>query len=322
MINKETLIKLFEIMLKIRKFEEKIVELYPAQDMKTPVHLYIGQEAVAAGVCVSLKKTDYVFTHSRSHGPCIAKGTSPGKLLAEFYGKKTGCCKGKGGSMHPADIENAIPGTSAIVGGTIPIAVGTALASLMKKKDNVSVAFFGDGGVDQGTFHEGLNFASLKKLPVIFVCENNFYAVNSPIYARQPHDNIAKRASAYAIPGVEVDGNDVMEIYKSAQTAINSARNGEGPTLIEARTYRWFAHVGPDFDHLKGCRPKEEVESWMKRCPIKKLQEYLFKNSLITEEEIQNIQKKIDDEINSAVKFAKQSPFPEKSECYEDVYFQ
>lgn len=315
------LIDLYCKMVLIRHFEEKIIEVYPQQDMKTPVHLYIGQEAIASAVCANLKKEDYVFTNHRSHGHCLAKGVNPKVLLAEFYGRRSGCCKGKGGSMHPADPESGILGTSAIVGGCIPLAVGTALASAMKRDGRVSVAFFGDGAVDGGAFHESLNFASLKKLPVIFICENNFYATNSPISSRQPHDNIAKRAEGYGIPGIQVDGNDVLEIYRVSKEAVERARDGKGPTLIECRTYRWKGHVGPDCDYEKGCRPKEELETWMKRCPIEHFKGYLLKNRIMTESGIKELTRKIDDEIEEAVIFGKESPFPEKHEVTKDVYF-
>jgi pyruvate dehydrogenase E1 component alpha subunit len=320
-ISPETLKKLYEMMLRIRRFEEKVIEVYPLQDMKTPVHLYIGEEAIAAGVCINLRKDDYVFTSHRSHGHCIAKGVDMRMLMAEFYGRKTGCCKGKGGSMHPCDPENGIPGTTAIVGGSIPIAVGTALASVMKDEDRVSVAFFGDGAVDQGTFHESMNFASLKKLPVIFLCENNFYATNSPQSARQPHDNIAMRAKGYAMPGIQIDGNDMIAVYETAKEAIDRARAGGGPTLIECRTYRWKGHVGPDCDVEKGCRPRDEHDLWLKKCPVEKTRKYLLENKIMTDKEMGKLLDKINIEVNEALEFGRSSPFPDPKELYEDVYY-
>jgi len=318
----EILIKLLQKMLLIRRFEEKIIGVYPAQDMKTPVHLYIGEEAIAAGVCTNLRKDDYIFSTHRSHGHCLAKGISPKILLAEFYGRKAGCCQGKGGSMHPAAPELGILGTSAIVGGGIALAAGVALATKMKKGDQVSVTFFGDGAADEGIFHESLNFASLKKLPVLFICENNFYSVNSHQSARQPQDNIAKRAEGYAMPGIQLDGNDVLAIYKTAREAVQRARSGGGPTLIECRAYRWKGHVGPDCDHERGCRSKEELEDWMDKCPLEIYKEYLIGNQVITKEEFQNLVVEIDAELESAVKFAKESPFPEEEDLLRDVYFE
>lgn len=320
-ITAETLKKLYGIMLSIRRFEEKVIEVYPLQDMKTPVHLYIGEEAIAAGVCIHLRKDDYVFTTHRSHGHSIAKGADMKPLMAEFYGRRAGCSKGKGGSMHICAPENGILGTTAIVGGGIPIAVGTALASVMKGVNAVSVTFFGDGAVDQGTFHESLNFASLKKLPVIFVCENNFYATNSPQSARQPHDNIAMRAEGYAMPGVQVDGNNVVAVYKTAKEAIDRARAGGGPTLIECRTYRWKGHVGPDCDVEKGCRPRDEHSMWLKKCPVERAKKLVLKNKIMNEKEIDELLGRVDKEVNDALEFGRSSPFPDPSEVYEDVYY-
>ncbi|MBM3252759.1 MAG: thiamine pyrophosphate-dependent dehydrogenase E1 component subunit alpha [Candidatus Omnitrophica bacterium] len=307
-------------MLRIRRFEEKIIALYPEQQMKTPVHLYLGQEAIACGVCLNLKKEDYIFSTHRNHGHCIAKGMPLKTIMAELYGKKTGCSKGKGGSMHLVDPDRGILGTSSIVGGSIPVALGAALTSKMKRNRRVSVVFFGDGAVDTGTFHECLNFASLKRLPVIFACENNFYATNSPLLARQPADNIFKRAKPYLIESLRVDGNDIIKVYESAGEAIKKAKNGYGPTLIEYRTYRFRQHVGPDCDYETGCRPKEELDRWMRNCPIKRFKGFLLKNNIISLNEIDKITTKIDKEIKEATIFAENSPFPEEGELLEDVY--
>ncbi len=307
-------------MFTIRRFEEKIIQLYPQQEMKTPVHLYLGQEAIAAGVCLNLEKKDYIFSNHRNHGHCIAKGMDLKIIMAELYGKQTGCSRGKGGSMHLVDIKNGIMGTSAIVGAAMPIAIGAALASQMKNDKRVSVVFFGDGAVDEGAFHESLNFAALKRLPAIFICENNFYATNSPLLARQPADNIFQRAKPYLIKGLRVDGNDIIKVYKSAKDAIESARRGNGPALIEYRTYRYKQHVGTRYDHEVGYRPKEELDTWIKNCPIKRFKNFLLKNNLISLDEIERIQACIDREIEEAVVFAKNSRFPGKDELLEDVY--
>jgi TPP-dependent pyruvate/acetoin dehydrogenase alpha subunit len=308
-------------MLKIRLFEEKIVELYPEQEMKTPVHLCLGQEAIAAGVCAHLHPGDHIFSTHRNHGHCLAKGMDMNLLMAEIYGKRTGCSKGKGGSMHPVAPEVGILGTTSIVGGCIALATGTALASKMRHDNRVSVTFFGDGAVDEGIFHESLNFAALKQLPVVYVCENNFYACNSPLAARQPHDNIALRAQGYDIPSIQVHGNDVQAVWQAALEAISRARAGHGPTLLECRTYRWKGHVGPECDWERGCRPKEELEAWMARCPVEAYQEHLLAERIISNSELQALIQRINDEINAAVQFGKESPFPEKSDLFEDVFF-
>lgn len=317
----ETLKALYRTMLYIRRFEEKIVEVYGAQDMKTPVHLYIGEEAVAAGVCAHLKKEDYVFTTHRSHGHCLAKGVPAFDLYAEFYGKAEGCCRGKGGSMHPASPEHGVLGTSAIVGGGIPIAVGAALSAKMRKTNQVSVSFFGDGATEEGSFHESLNFASLKKLPVVFVCENNYYATNSPLSQRQPHEDIAAKAASYGIPGLLWDGNDALGIYLLAEEAIKRARSGEGPTLLEFKTYRWKGHVGPDCDFEKGCRPKSELTDWMERCPVKAFADKLGSLGLLPESEASKMLSEIDAELDEDIRRAKALPYPDVSELYKHVYY-
>lgn len=319
-LSTDTLKRLYETMLTIRRFEERVVALYPEQEMKCPVHLCIGQEAIAAGVCIHLGKEDYVFSTHRSHGHCIAKGMDLKLMAAELYGKSTGCSRGRGGSMHLADPENGIPGTSAIVGGCIPLAVGAGLSSVMQGDRRVSVAFFGDGAADEGTFHESLNFASLKKLPVVFVCENNDYATNSPRSARQPDVPIAERARGYGIPGRRVDGNDVLLVYAEAQDAIMRARSGGGPTLLEFETYRWKAHVGPNSDIESGCRPEEAHERWLKKCPLDMFQGYLQNSSVVTAAEMGLISALIEKEIDEAIEFGKKSPYPDPSELTRYVY--
>lgn len=317
------LIALYKSMLLIRRFEEKIIDIYPEQEMKSPVHLCIGQEAIAAGVCINLKAHDYMFTNHRSHGHCLAKGMGSRELYSEFYGKITGCCKGKGGSMHPVAPHLGILGTSAIVGGSIPLAVGTALKSSIKKEDNVSVVFFGDGASDEGVFQESLSFASLKKLPVIFVCENNFYATNSPLTSRQPHSDIYRRAAAYDLPGVQIDGNNVANVYRASLQAIEDARSGKGPTLIELKTYRWKGHVGPDFDYKKGYRPKEELTDWMEnRCPLKTYENILISQKILESHMCTVMLNSIDEELDSAMQYAKESPYPDRAELYNDVYLK
>ena len=311
---------MYQTMLKIRNIEEKIAELYPEQEMRCPTHLYIGQEAIATGVCANLRREDYVLGTYRGHGIYLAKGGDMKAMLAELYGKKTGCAKGKGGSMHLVAPEVGFLGTSALVAGCIPLAVGAALGSVMQKDNRVAVVFFGDAATEEGVFHESLNFASLKNLPVIFVCENNFYAVYSHLSARQASDNIYKRAEAHNMPGVRVDGNDVIAVFETAQEAIKQARGGEGPTLIECRTYRWKEHVGPYFDYDLGYRSKEELDEWIEKCPLKRYKEFLLNHHVMSELEMNQIAKQIDDEIEEAVQFAKNSPFPDASELTADVY--
>lgn len=312
--------KIYYYLIKIRRFEEKIIELYPKQEMKTPVHLYIGQEAIAAGTCVNLKKEDYVFSNHRNHGHLIAKGVDLKYIFAELYGRKTGCSGGKGGSMHMASVEDSILGTSAIVAGGIPIAVGTALAAKMKNEKRVAVVFFGDGAVDEGTFYESLNFAALKRLPVVFVCENNFYATNSPQKVRQVNPDIYRIAKFFCMPGACVDGNDVSGIYRIAKRFIDKARRGKGPSLVEARTYRWRTHVGCETDFEKGLRDKEEIERWFKRCPLKRFKQDILKNKFITEKEFEAMDKKVNNEIRLALRFALKSPYPKAADLYKDVY--
>jgi len=314
--------KIYATMLNIRLFEERIVALYPEQEMRTPVHLCLGQEAIAAGVCFHLGKEDYLFTTHRCHGHCIAKGMDMAGMMAEFYGKKSGSCGGKGGSMHLVDPACGIVATSAIVGGGIPLAVGAALGIKLKKEKRVAVVFFGDGATDEGVFYESLNFAALKKLPVLFVCENNFYATNSPQKARQPLDNIFKRGEIFGIRGYRCDGNDALKVWALAGSLLAKIRQGKGPFLLECRTYRWKGHVGPDCDAEKGCRPKSEVAAWLRQCPLKRLEMHCLRKKILTQKEIAGLRSTINEKITEAVCFAKNSPFPEKEDVCQDVIYR
>ena len=305
------LLTLLRTMLLIRRFEEKIMDVYPAQDMKTPVHLCLGQEAVAAGVCAHLRPEDWLFTTHRGHGHCLAKGMTPLALYAEFYGRAAGCCGGMGGSMHPAAPDLGIPCTSAIVGGGIPHAVGTALASALRKDERISVTFFGDGATEEGVFHESLNFAALHRLPVLFVCENNGYAVNSPLHARQPQPHIHRHAKAYGLPGIQVDGNDVLAVHQAAGKAAARARRGLGPTLIECATYRTRGHVGPECDAERGCRPMEEVKTWRQRCPLQKFREFLEHKGILDPDSYERLGVEIDRELDKTLVAARQCPWPD-----------
>lgn len=316
-----TLKALYTTMLRIRRFEERVAELLaPNPEIICPVHLYIGQEAVAAGVCASLRQDDYVFSTHRSHGHYIARGGDIKALMAELYGKETGCSRGRGGSMHVASPDIGLLGSSAIVAGTIPLAVGTALAFSMKKQDTVSVAFFGDGATNEGVFYESLNFASLKKLPVIFVCENNLYSTHMPIATCLADTRIHKKAGIFNMPGIRIDGNNAIEVFKKARKAIENARYGKGPTLIECMTYRWRGHVGPNYDLDKGLRSKEELDSWVDRCPIKTLEEFLLDHNILSEPEKTRIGEGIDKEVENALIFARESPYPDENGLLDNVF--
>lgn len=312
--------KMYITMSKIRMFEEKVGDLVSQKEIISPCHLYIGQEAVATGVCAALGKDDYVFSTHRSHGHYLAKGGDMKQLMAELFCRATGCSHGKGGSMHVVSPEVGFLGSSAIVGGNIPLAVGVALGASLQNKNNVCVTFFGDGATDEGVFYESLNFASLKKLPVIFVCENNLYSTHMPISKCLADTNIYKKAEIFNMPGYRIDGNNVIEVFKATERAIEFARNGEGPTLLECLTYRWRGHVGPNLDLDKGLRSKEELESWMNKCPIKGLEVFLLEQGIISETGKIEIRSQMQEEIDEAVRFAKESPFPDRSELTKNVF--
>lgn len=319
-VSNETKLALMRAMLRARRFGEKIVDVYGAQDMKTPVHLSIGEEAIAAGVCLDLKPEDYLFTTHRSHAHLLSKGASMTAMVAELYGLAGGCSGGKGGSMHLLDTAVSCMGASAIVGGSIPLGAGAALASRFRGDGRISVSFFGDGASEEGLFHESLNFASLKKLPVLFVCENNSYATNSHIRARQPHFEIARHAESYDIPAVALDGNDVLAVHAAAAGAVSHIRAGKGPFFLECKTYRWKGHVGPECDYLKGCRPKEELDQWLERCPVKAFKDALLKSGLLTMPAYDAMLKEIDDEISEAWRTARAGKMPSPEDLYKDVY--
>lgn len=305
---------LYVSMLRIRLAEEAAVEMLEKNEIHCPTHLYIGQEAVAAGVCAALRRDDYVFGTHRSHGHYLAKGGNLNAMMAELLGKATGCSKGRGGSMHLFAPEVGILGTVPLVSATIPIAVGTALTAWLQKSDRVSVTFFGDGAVEEGTFHESMNFAALKKLPVIFACENNFFASHLPLHERRAKDNIVDCAAAHAMPGYRVDGNDVIEVYRVTREAVARARAGEGPTFFEFRTYRWRGHVGPSWDLDVGIRDQQELDQWMARCPIKTLARRMEELGLLAAGEEEQIKTQAVEEVREAVRFARESPYPDEKE--------
>lgn len=316
-LEKESLLRMYTTMLTIRRFEERVGELFAAGKLPGFIHLYIGEEAVATGVCANLRNDDFITSTHRGHGHLIAKGGDLKLMMAELYGRKTGYCKGKGGSMHIADIELGILGANGIVGGGPPIATGAALSARFRGTDQVVACFFGDGAANQGTFHEGLNLASIWKLPVLFVCENNFYGI-SMSQARHMHvADIADRAAAYDIPGVVVDGNDVIAVYEAANEAVKRARAGEGPTLIECKTYRYRGHFEGDPTVY---RPKEEVEEWLKKDPIPRFEAKLLQMGVLTAEQASQIDQTIRAQIEAAVQFAETSPYPAAAELFDDVY--
>jgi len=316
-IEKEKLIDMLKTMIRIRRFEERVVEKFAAGEILGFVHSYIGQEAVATGACANLRPDDYITSTHRGHGHLIAKGGKTDRMMAELYGKKTGYCKGKGGSMHIADMDIGILGANGIVGAGIPIAGGAALSAQMRGTDQVAICFFGDGACNTTRFHEGINLASIWKLPVVYVIENNMYAEKTPISYACNIPNLADRAGAYGIPGKTVDGNDVLAVYEAVGEGIARARRGEGPTLIECKTYRWRGHFEGD---MQAYKPKEEVEEWMKKDPIPGFRKKLVETGVLTEKEFDEIDQEINEEIEKAVKFAEESPLPAPEETLEDVY--
>lgn len=319
-ISRETLGELYKIMLRIRRVEDAIGNEYPKDEMKTPIHLCTGEEAIPAGVCTHLNKNDYVLSNYRGHGHYLAKGGDLKTLIAELYGRETGCSRGRGGSMHLADTSVGVMGTSAIVGGGIPIATGVGLTSILRKTKDVTVVFFGDGAVDEGVLYESINFAVLKKLPVIYACENNFYSVCSHQSKRQSLDNIYCRFQGCGISGYRIDGNNVLEVYDIAKKVIENARQGNGPSFIEFRTYRWKGHSGNDSDVSLGYRSQQELDEWIKRCPVKNFEEFLLEQGIISQDKIVSFENEIDKEIEEAFQFAKQSSLPDEDSIMEYLY--
>jgi pyruvate dehydrogenase E1 component alpha subunit len=301
----------------IRYFEEKVFELFGQNLVPGTIHLYAGQEAVAVGVCANLRRYDYITSTHRGHGHCIAKGAQLNRVMAEILGKETGYCKGKGGSMHIADFSIGMLGATAVVGAGIPIATGAGLSIKLRGTDQVVACFFGEGGSNQGTFHEGLNMATIWQLPVLFICENNLYAMGTRQSRVMLIENIADRATAYGIPGVVTDGNDVLAVYEAAHEAVERARRGEGPTLIECKTYRHKGHSR--FDPAK-YRPKEEVEEWLKKDPITCFENKLKEMHILNQERAEKIKLETVAAVEEATKFAMESPYPKPEEALEDVY--
>lgn len=316
--NKEKLVKMYETMLKIRFFELRVKKLVMQGMVRGGVHLYLGEEAVATGVCAALEKNDYITSTHRGHGHCIAKGGDISRMMAEILGKENGYCKGKGGSMHIADLALGILGANGIVGGGIPISVGAGFSCKKRRSGQVVVSFFGDGAVNQGSFHESLNMASVWKLPVVYVCENNQYAVSTHVSEATAIKNISDRALSYGIPGMTVDGNVVETVYRASQEAVDRARQGKGPSLIEAKTYRWEGHYIGDPTIY---RSKEEVERQKKENDsVKNFRQRLVNQKILTEESAKEIEKKVKRLIDEAEDFARKSSVLPLNKVSEDVF--
>lgn len=304
-------------MLLIRKFEEGAEDCYTRGLIHGTMHLSIGQEASAVGSCMSLTDADKITSTHRGHGHCVAKGAEVGRMFAEFFGKETGYCRGRGGSMHIADVTKGNLGANGIVGGGIPIAVGSALTSKVLGKDDVTICFFGDGANNEGAFHEALNMASIWKLPVVFICENNKYGMSTSTERSTAVKNISDRAVAYAMPGFTVNGNDFSEVAETVDAAIARARRGEGPSLIENLTYRWRGHSKSDRNRY---RTKEEIADWVARDPILSFRNLLIEHGIVDEQIVEQLERATDKEIEDAVEFAKASPAPKVEDITAYVY--
>lgn len=314
-------------MILIRSFEERVGELYAAKKIPGFLHLYVGEEAIAVGTCANLRNDDWITSTHRGHGHCLAKGGEPKYMLAELFGKKTGYCKGKGGSMHISDFNMGILCATGIVGSGLPLATGCGLSARLRGTDQVSVCFFGDGASNQGTFHESLNLASIYKLPVIYVLENNLWGQGGPIWEVCSVQNLAIRSQSYNIPGTRVDGNDVMAVYEVVKEAVNRARKGDGPSLVVCDTYRIRNHaeglpIRKRYGMMRGepWGSKEELETWRARDPITRFRARLMDGGLLTDSEMKTIVKEVEKVIDDAVAFAVESPFPSPEDTLLDVY--
>ena len=317
-ITREQLISMYRTMLTIRRFEERAVSEWAQGTIPGLIHPYIGQEAVATGVCAHLTPDDRIVSNHRGHGHCIAKGADVRRMMAEIYGKKTGYCHGKGGSMHIADFSIGMLGANGIVCAGLPIAVGAALATKLDGGDRVVVVFFGDGATNEGAFHESLNLASIWKLPIIFACENNLYGANTLIWDVMPLANLSERAAAYAMPQAAVDGNDIVAVYEVAQDAVAAVRSGGGPRFLEFRTYRWRHHF--EGGYFPDLRPKHEIEAWKEKCPIKRFEQKLLADGVLNYAEQETINSEILSRVEDAVRYATESSYPDPADALEGVY--
>lgn len=316
-------ISLYRNMLRVRNAEETLAELYKEKEMRTPTHFGVGQEGVAVGVCDALRKDDVVYTHHRCHTHYLAKGGSLLGLVAELYGREAGCSRGRGGSVHLTDRSVGMLGSSPILGEGIALATGSALAFQMDGVDRVATSFFGEGTFDEGIVYECFNYASVNKLPVLFVCENNFYATESPIEVRQPSGTqLIERAQAFKIDAQKIDGNDVTAVYEATRNAVERIRKGGGPFFLECETYRWLEHVGPMYDHelKRTYRTQEEVEAWIKRCPVTRAARRLLDRGIVTQAQLDGWRAEVKAEMDRVVAEAKASPWPDASTLFENVY--
>jgi len=310
-------------MARIRWIEEEIARLYAEQEMRCPTHLCVGQEAPPVGVSAHLRRGDLVFSAHRSHGHYLAKGGDLKAMIAELYGRETGCASGKGGSQHLVDLSVGFMGSAPILASTISVAVGAALGSRMRGEDRVVVSYFGDAAVEEGIFHEAMNYASVAKLPVLFVCENNLYGVQSALDVRQPAGRqIADIAAAHAVPATSGDGNDIDAVWRLAGAAIAGIRAGGGPAMLELATYRWLEHCGPNDDTGIGYRDAAELDAWRARCPVDRCRDGLLAEGSLTKADIAAMEQDIAAEMDAAVAFARNSPFPPPEDLHRDVHAQ
>ena len=319
------LLGLYRTMVRIRSCEESIVDPILSGAIRGPCHLYSGQEAVATGVCATLNETDFIFGNHRSHGHFLAKGGSMKEMMAEIFARETGCSRGRGGSMHLIDTAKGMMGSVPILAGTISLAVGAALATSIQGGNRVVVSFFGDGATGEGVLYESLNFAALNKLPIVFVCENNFYATHMPICDCRVESHIYSIAKPFCVETGQVDGNDVLAVYEAAARAVDDCRRGNGPVFLECLTYRQRGHVGPD-DNIQGfhtdIRPQEEVTEWLARDPIKMFEDYLSGAECIDTSVLVDIRKEVQSEVEAAHRFAMESPYPEAKDVERFVFAQ
>src|SRR5262245_19105782 len=312
-------INLLRKMILIREFDELAIKLRTAGKIYGAVHPYVGEEAIAVGVCANLTNADRVTSTHRGHGHCIAKGADVKRMMAELFGRVDGYCKGKGGSMHIADFAVGMLGANGIVGGGLPIATGAALAAQLEGNGNVAVCFFGDGAVAEGEFHEALNVSSVWGLPIVFVCENNQYAANNAYRVQHRAPELAAHAEAYRMPGVSIDGNDVLTVYDTVRTAVDRARAGEGPSLVECRTYRWYFHAMRAAPPPE-TRPAAEIAEWKARDAIARFTSDLLSRRLVTPAELERIKQNVQAALNDAVAFAEASPFPDPKDLLVDMF--
>lgn len=310
-------ISIYRMMHLIRRFEERVAECFADGEIPGFIHLSVGQEAVPAAVCALLRDDDLIAATHRGHGQCLAKGAEPRRVMAELFGRRTGYCRGKGGSMHLCHIARGVLGTNGVVGANLPIAVGTAWAARVRGTRQVAVCFFGDGAANTGSAHEALNLASVWELPVVFACENNLYAEFTPQAVHTKATSIAERAGSYKMPGLSVDGNDAPAVYAAAAQAVDRARHGAGPTLIEALTYRYRGHHEGD---PMAYRTREEVEAWRQKDPIPRFRAWLLTKGFLSEPEDGRLVAEVQAEVDAATEFARQSPWPAPEDALEDVY--